>query len=138
MALRLRSAGGAGRPGASRRHHTERGSQTLELALTVPAIVLLLVVLVHASLFGVDLVVAQGLAREAARVAAVDDDGAARDAVRSAAGRRPVRVSLTPPESRRQPGDTVRARLELRSRGFAPFGVRVWLPAEASMRVEDG
>lgn len=153
-----RRGGGAGRSGASPRRavpahpgrgrapgcvrnrrgsHRERGSQTLEFALTIPAVVLLLVLVLHAGLLGVDLVAAQGMAREAARTAAVDDDAAVQSAARAAAGRRPVRVTLTPPGGTRRPGDVVTARLELASRGFAAFGVRVWVPARASMRVED-
>lgn len=130
--------GGAGSAGASPpRGSGERGSQTLEFALTLPAVVLLLVVLLHAGLLGVDLLAAQTFAREAARTAAVDDDDAVRRRARAAAGARPVRVTLTPSAGARQPGDVVTARLQLASRGFAPFGVRVWLPAEASMQVED-
>lgn len=153
-----RRGGGAGRSGASprpagparpghrrppgcarhrRRAHRERGSQTLEFALTIPAVVLLLVLVLHAGLLGVDLVAAQGMAREAARTAAVDDDVAVQSAARASAGRRPVRVTVTPPAGTRRPGDVVTARLELASRGFAAFGVRVWVPAQASMRVED-
>lgn len=128
--------GGAGAAGASPRRG-EPGSQTLELALVVPAVVLLLVVLVHAALVGMDLVAVQGMAREAARIAAVDDDRAALDALRQAAGNRPVRAAFAPAAGRRRAGQTVRARVELRSRGFAAFGVPVWLPAEATMRVED-
>lgn len=129
--------GGAGQAGASPRPGGERGSQTLELALTVPMIVLLLVLVLHAGLVGLDLVAAQGMAREAARIAAVDTDAAVRHGARAAAGSRGVRVTLTPPDGARRPGDTVTARLELASRGFAAFGARVWVPARAAMRVEE-
>lgn len=128
--------GGASHAGASPRRG-ERGSQAMELALLVPGVVLLLVVLVHAGLLGMDLVSVQGMAREAARVAAVDDDRAAREAVRAAAGHRPVRATFEPGSGARRPGDTVRARVELRSRAFAALGLPLWLPAEAAMRVED-
>lgn len=123
--------------GASPRPGGERGSQTLELALSIPMVVFLLVLLLHAGLLGLDLVAAQGMAREAARTAAVDTDAVVRDRAQAAAGTRPVRVTLTPPEGARHPGDTVTARLELASRGFAGFGARVWVPAQAAMRVED-
>jgi len=129
--------GGAGRSGASPHAGAERGSQTLEFALTIPFVVLLLVLVLHAGLLAVDLVAAHHLAREAARVAAVGDDEAVRERARAAAGSRPVEVTLSPPAGRREPGDVVTAHLRLRSRGFAPFGVEMWLPAEASMRVED-
>ncbi|MGH8898504.1 MAG: TadE/TadG family type IV pilus assembly protein [Egibacteraceae bacterium] len=125
------------RGGASHtlREH-ERGSQTIEFALVVPAVLLLLVLILHAGVMAADLVTAQGLAREAARAAAVSDDMAARAAARDAAGRRPVEVTFTPASGVRAPGDLVTARLRLRSRAFAAFGVPIWLPAQATMRVE--
>lgn len=104
--------------------------------MVLPAVVFLLVLVLHAGLVGMDLVVAQGLAREAARTAAVDDDAAVREALRAAAGHRPVQLRLDPPDERREPGTTVTARLRVRSRGFAVFGAKVWLPADATMRVE--
>lgn len=140
MVLSLLHQGGAGCPGASppaRPRAAERGSQSLELALTMPAVMLLLILLLHAGLFTVDLVTAHGMAREAARTAAVDDDAAVRAGARASAGSRPVRVTLTPSAGARSPGDVVTARVELLSRGFAAFGAEVWLPAEARMRVED-
>lgn len=104
--------------------------------MVLPAVVLLLALVLHAGLVGMDLVVAQGLAREAARVAAVDGDDAVRRALRAAAGRRPVQLRLDPPAGQREPGGTVTARVRVRSRAFAAFGARVWLPADATMRVE--
>lgn len=115
----------------------EEGSQSLELALLLPAVVLLLTLLVHAALLGADLVAAQGVAREAARVAAVADDAAVRKASATAAGNRPVEVTLQPPAGARVPGRQVTAAVRLRSRAFEAFGLRVWLPAEATMRVEE-
>lgn len=104
--------------------------------MLLPGIVLLLTLVLHAGLVGLDLVVAQGLAREAARTAAVDSDEAVRQALDAAAGRRPVELRVDPPAARRQPGETVTVRLRVRSRAFAAFGAHVWLPAEATMRVE--
>lgn len=114
----------------------ERGSQTIEFALIVPIAMLLLAFILHAGLMAADLVAAQGLAREAARAAAVSDDAGARVAARRAAGRRLVEVAFAPVSGTRVPGDLVTARLRLRSRAFAVFGVPVWLPAQATMRVE--
>lgn len=114
----------------------ERGSQTLELALAVPFVVLGLTVLLHAAILGADLVAAQNVAFQAARVAAVDDDDAVVAAVAQAAGRRPVDVELQPTSRDRHAGDLVAATVRLRSRAFAPFGVTVWAPAKATVRVE--
>lgn len=119
----------AGAPG-------ESGSQTIEFALVLPAVLLLLVLVLHAGVMAADLVAAQGLAREAARAAVVADAVAAQAAARAAAGRRSVEVTFTPASGSWAPGDLVTARLRLRSRAFAAFGVTVWLPAQATMRVE--
>lgn len=136
-----RPAGGAGaagapRAGGVRRARGEAGSQALEFALVLPAVVLVLVVLLHAALVGVDLVIAQGLAREAARTAAVDGDEVVESRLDDAAGDRPVELELSPPESRRSAGQVVTVELRVRSRGFAAFGAEVWVPARAAMRVE--
>jgi hypothetical protein len=130
------AAGGAGAAGTPRTVAGERGSQSLELALVLPAVVLLLVMLVHAGLLGADLVLAQGLAREAARTAALGNESALDAALRTAVGKRPVEVSVTPPAERRQAGELVTVRLRVRSRAFAAFGADVWVPARATMRVE--
>ena len=135
----LSTKGGAGCSGAPRTSRPppngERGSQTLEFALVLPLAVLVLVVGLHAGLLAADLVAVQGLAREAARAAAVSDDLATQRAVRQAAGRRQVRLTLTP-AAPRPAGGLVTAEVELESRAFGAFGLHVWLPARASMRVE--
>lgn len=129
-----------GRPDAARDlpHHVphDRGSQTLEFALLLPIAALLAVLGLHAGLLAADLVAVQGLAREAARAAAVADDDATRAAVERAAGRQAVRVTLEPP-SPREPGTLVRGEVTLESRAFRAFGPRIWLPGSAVMRVED-
>jgi len=129
------AAGGAGGAGASRRR--EEGSQTLELAMAVPLVVLWLCVLLHAGLLAADLVLAQTVVREAARVAAVADDAEVRRALDAAVGDRPVRLTVTPASPGRDVDDLVTARVEVRSRAFEAFGVTVWLSARATMRVED-
>lgn len=128
--------GGAGTAGAPRSPGSECGSQALEAALVLPVVVLLLVLLLHGGLLAVDFVAAQGLAREAARIAAVADDDTARAALTAAAGRQTVALELDPAGDR-DPGTFVTAHLELRSRAFLAFGLEAWLPARATMRVED-
>jgi hypothetical protein len=138
--LVLTSNGGAARRRAPRRPPPwlagEQGSQSLELALAIPFVVLALVLVLHAAVFAADLVAAQNVALQAARVAAVDDDDAVTSAVTSAAGRRPVDVSLQPASPHRSAGDLVAATVKLRSRAFTPWGVTVWVPATATVRVE--
>ena len=127
----------APRSGARRRSlAAERGSQSLELALAIPFVVLALTVVLHAAVLAADLVAAQNVALQAARVAAVDDDAAVATAVTKAAGRRPVDVDLQPPSPHRRAGDLVAATVKLRSRAFGPFGVTAWVPATATVRVE--
>ena len=118
------------------RRQGEAGSQTLEFALVTPSVVLLLVLVLHAGLLATDLIAAQGLAREAARVATVADESTTRAALVEAAGGQPVGLTLTP-VGQRLPGELVTAEVRLRSRAFRAFGAEIWLPARATMRVED-
>ncbi len=102
----------------------------------LPGVVMVLLLVLHVGLFGVELVTAQGLAREAARVAVVDDDAAVRSSLARAAGAHEVRVRLRPPGPGREHGDEVTAEVRLRARAFARWGLAVWIPAQATMRVE--
>ncbi len=124
-------------PAATVAASDERGSQAVEFALVMPVVLLLILLVVQAGVVAADLVAAAGIARETARVAAVGDDAGARAAAERAAGSREVRVSLAPPSGARAPGDLVTATLRLRSSGFAVLGAPVWLPAQATMRVEE-
>lgn len=137
--MRAHDLGGAGTAGAPRRDPPcgERGSQAVEFALVLPLAFLLLALILAGGLLGVDYVMAQGLAREAARVAAVADDAQVSAAVTAAATGRQVAVEVDPPAARRRPGGQVRASVRVQSRAFAWVGVRVWLPAQAVMLVED-
>jgi Flp pilus assembly protein TadG len=106
------------------------GSQALEFAMILPLFGLLIALLLHAGLLLGDVIVAQGIAREVARTAAVQDRAAARDVARDLAGGRDVRVELSDNDG------LVEARIELRSPVFASTGIDVWLPARAVMRPE--
>lgn len=132
-----RAEGGAGATGAPRSAvlRGESGAQAVEFALVTPAVALLLVLVLHAALLGADVVAAQGVAREVVREAAVAPDGDVRAVLRHSAGSRPVRVTLSPRS--RDVGDLVTADVRLRSRAFAAFGAEVWVPARATMRVEE-
>lgn len=90
----------------------------------------------HGAVLAADVVTARGVAFQAARVAAVDDDAAVRRAVAAAAGRRPVEIDLDPPDTRRRAGNLVTARVRLRTAAFAPFGPALWVPARVVTRVE--
>jgi len=120
-----------------RRLRDPRGSAAVELALSVPIVVLLLSVLLQVGLAAADLVTVQSLAREAARVAAVADDDAVRRALDAAAGDREVRLTLSP-ASPRSRGALVTAEVRVRSTVLGPLDAAIWLPGRAVMRVEDG
>lgn len=132
-ALRVASATA---PVTAGRLDDEHGSQSVEFALTIPFVVLALVLLLHAALFGADLVAANAVALQAARVASIADDEAVAAAVRDAAGDRPVEVSVDPPDHRRGAGDLVAATVRLRSAAFAAFGGTVDIPARVTFRTE--
>lgn len=129
------AAGGAGscRPP---RWTDEDGSQSVEFALTIPFVVLAIVLVLHAALFAADLVAVNAVALAAARTASIDDDAAVADAAQRAAGRRPVEVTVDPPDTQRAAGQLVSATVRLRSAAFAALGATVWVPARVTLRVE--
>jgi hypothetical protein len=125
-----------GVPADRTRPDGERGSQTLELALLLPALGVVIALVLHAGLLASEVVLAQAAARDAARVASVEGDAAARDAAAAVSGDRGVRLVASPAEGRRRAGDLVTVRVEVESGLLRRFGIEVWLPAEATMRVE--
>jgi Flp pilus assembly protein TadG len=127
---------GAPPSGARRLRAEDRGSQTLELALLLPVLALLVVALLQAGLAASELVIAQAAARDGARVAAVDDDRAARAAAEAVAGDRRISVATTPSAGARRPGDLVTVRVAMRSAVLDRLGIEAWLPASATMRTE--
>ena len=98
--------------------------------MTLPLFGLLIALLAQTGLLLGDVVVAQGIAREVARTAAIDGESAARAVGRDLAGRRGLRVELS------QADGLIEAQVELRSAVFASTGAHVWLPARAVMRSE--
>lgn len=84
---------------------TEKGQSTVELALCLPLVALLLGCIIAIGRVASDHARVWHAAREAARVAAVDADV---DAIRSAAGRsglRDVRIEVSPPSHERVAGE---------------------------------
>ncbi len=74
----------------------DRGQASVELALLLPLLVLLLLVILQVGLLGRDLVLVTHASREAARAAAADPDPrAAAAAARSAGGLDPTRMTVT-------------------------------------------
>ena len=118
----------------------QEGQATVELALTLPVLALLLAALVEVGLVVSDQARLWHAAREAARVAAVDPDA---DDVRAAAerpGLRPLQVAVSPAPRFRRQGDPVTVRVTYspgsRIPLFQSFLDRVELEARGVMRIE--
>ncbi len=105
-----------GRPG-------ERGAVSLEFALAVPVLALLMLLVLHAAVYARDALLVQGAAQHGARAAAATaDNNRVRGVVRDALDGRDAVVTITP--LHRQAGDTVRVGVTLRSRaGFGHHSV---------------
>lgn len=118
----------------------EQGQATVETALLLPVVALIVSVLVQIGLAGVDEVRLWHAAREGARAAAVDPgETAVRKAVQQA-GLHGVRISITPSPQYRRAGAAVTVRLSYEPGYTTPVvgrlvGPRV-LRAQASMRIE--
>lgn len=113
---------------------SQEGSLSLELALTVPALFLLMLVVFHAAVYARDALLVQDAARRGARVAATTlDDGAVAAAVRDGLDGRAAAVTVRP--SPRGAGDVVRVTVTLQSRAIANAAP---LTATAVSAVEPG
>ncbi|MDQ3941103.1 MAG: pilus assembly protein [Actinomycetota bacterium] len=118
----------------------ERGQTTVEFALCLPFVALLLGAVVQVGLVVADHGRLWHAAREAARVATVDPDlGAIESAARNA-GLSPVHVEVEPDALHRRQGDPVTVDLTYRPHGRVPLigemFQRLELRAVATMRIE--
>ena len=118
----------------------ERGQTTVELALCLPLVALLLAAVVEVGLVVADQGRVWHAAREAARVATVDDEQASIEAAVESTGLEGVEVSVEPRPLYRRQGEPVTVSLRYRPDGHVPL-VRelisqIELTASATMRVE--
>ncbi len=119
---------------------TESGQSTVELALLLPVLVLLLLAVLQAGLIARDVVLVTHAAREAARAAAVDGrPGAARAAAVQAGGLAETRLTVST-TGRAGPGSRLRVAVTYRLPTSVPIigallGDRSFT-ASATMRVE--
>ena len=118
----------------------ERGQSTVEFALCLPFVALLVAVLVQIGLLSVDTTRVWHAAREAARIAAVDGDPSAiRDAAEGA-GLSPLEIEVDPgPSDRAQGAPVVVTVRHLRSVEIPVLGSLVPdlpLSAKVAMRIE--
>jgi hypothetical protein len=122
------------------RRHVDSGQATVELAMVLPLIVLLMLALVQVVVLARDQLLVTHAAREAARAAAVDPDpGAPRRAAVGAGPLDPARLRVeTGP--RGAVGASVRVEVRYREPTSLPIVGRalddVTLHGEATMRVE--
>lgn len=118
----------------------ERGQATVELALGLPILALLLAGLVEVGLLVADQTRVWHAAREAARVAVVDPDAADSRSAAERSGLKPLEVEVSPAPHFRRQGDPLTVKVRYSPRARVPlFGVlleRVELDAQATMRIE--
>lgn len=124
----------------SRTRAGQGGQATVELALVLPLVVLLLLAVVQVALVARDAVVVVHAAREGVREAAVTpSEGAARRAAEAGSGLSGARLRVTV-ERRDPPGGQVRIRVNYRAPTDVPVvGLLfpdVGLSSQAVMRVE--
>jgi len=118
----------------------EKGQATLELALCLPFLALLLTALVEIGLVVGDQARLWHAAREAARAAIVDPDPSAARAAAERTGLDGVSVSIDPVPAQRVSGEPLTVSLIYEPDGRIPLigelVSRVALRAEATMRIE--
>jgi Flp pilus assembly protein TadG len=118
----------------------ETGQSTVELALCLPLVAIVLAMVVQVGVVARDHVRVWHAAREAARVAAVDADEASVTEAAESVGLRPITVSVEPDRIDRRQGEPVTVRVEYPPSIRVPVIGRLFedltLDAEASMRIE--
>ncbi|HZJ51550.1 MAG TPA: TadE/TadG family type IV pilus assembly protein [Actinomycetota bacterium] len=118
----------------------EAGQATVELALCLPLLALVLGAVVELSLLASDQVRLWHAAREAARAAAVEPDASAAEAAAEQVGLDAIVVSVTPDAAFRVRGEPVTATVTYRPQGHVPLlseaVSRLELEAKAVMRIE--
>jgi hypothetical protein len=124
----------------SRVKDEDTGQATVELALCLPVLVLMLAALVQVGVLVGDQVRVWHAAREAARVAAVDGDQKHILEAAESGGLEPLDLDVSPEQRARAAGDAVTVRLRFDSSRRIPLVGRLLGPAslsaEATMRIE--
>ncbi|MDQ3987137.1 MAG: pilus assembly protein [Actinomycetota bacterium] len=119
----------------------DRGQATVELALSLPALAVLLGFVVEISLVSADQVRLWHAAREAARIAVVDPDHETILAAASRSGLQGIELHISPEPDYRVQGRPVTVSLAYNPSGRVPLigelSSRIELRARASMRIEE-
>ena len=118
----------------------QSGQSTVELALCLPFVAILLAVVVQVGVVARDHVRVWHAAREGARVAAVDPDAAAVAQAAESSGLEPLTVSIEPEVIERRQGEPVTVHVayapSLRLPVIGRWFENLTLDADASMRIE--
>ena len=118
----------------------ESGQSTVELALCLPFVVILVAIVVQVGTIARDHVRVWHAAREGARVAAVDPDIGAITAAAESVGLDPISVSVEPEVTYRRQGEPVTVNVVYSPVSKLPLIGAMFedltLDAEASMRIE--
>ena len=118
----------------------ERGQTTVELALCLPIVALVLAAVVEIGLIVADQTRVWHAAREAARVAAVDDDERQIAYAATRTGLKPLSIEIEPDAIHRRQGDPVTVSVTYEPEGRVPMIGRLFerleLSGSASMRIE--
>ena len=118
----------------------DEGQTTVELALGLPIVFLLVAALVEVAAIAVDNTRLWHAAREAARVAVVDNDPEQIQEAAAKAAPEPFDIEVNPKPAVRRQGDPLTVRLRHSPTGHVPFlGVlfrELELSATATMRIE--
>ena len=120
---------------------SDRGQSTVELALSLPALAILLALTVEVALIVGDQVRLSHAAREAVRVAVVDPDVSAVRAAASRTGLDDLEIEIAPDSGFRVQGEPLEVRLSFTSGGHVPLVGELFesveLHAGATMRIEE-
>ena len=117
------------------------GQSTVELALGLPALALVLALVVEVGLVAGDQVRLWHAAREAARVAVVDPDLADVEDAAARSGLEDLEVSVSPEPTYRVQGEPLEVEVQYRPGGHVPLVgelfSRLTMRASAAMRIEE-
>jgi hypothetical protein len=120
---------------------TDRGQATVELALSLPLLVILLGFVVEVAMVAGDQVRLWHASREAARAAVVDPDPAAARVAAERSGLSDLSIVIEPEPEYRVQGQPLRVELSMEPQGSVPLIGAAFenleLHASAAMRIEE-
>lgn len=122
-------------------YRRQSGQATVELALSLPVLVILLGFVVEIAMLAGDQIRLWHASREAARAAVVDSDPAAARAAAERSGLKNLTVSIDPKPAYRVQGQPLKVDVSMHPDGSVPLVGRIFesleLRATATMRIEE-